>query len=88
MFNHNIVWNSDIELNTKIIDKIFKKISNIVQKEQAWTLNIVFIDEEGIKKLNNDYRKINKITDVLSFHYFSDFDKLKKDDIAWEIVMC
>jgi len=42
----------------------------------------VFVDSDSIKKLNNNYRKINETTDVLSFHYFDDFDDLKKEDIA------
>ncbi|MBT5491534.1 hypothetical protein HOK00_04415 [bacterium] len=32
--------------------------------------------------MNNNYRKINKATDVLSFHYFDDFSSLNDDDIA------
>jgi rRNA maturation RNase YbeY len=38
--------------------------------------------------LNNNYRKKNKETDVLSFHYFEDFSTLKKDEIAGEIILC
>jgi len=88
MFNYNLIDKPDIKLNTKIIDTIFKKTSNIVDLEQYWTLNIVFVTSDSIKKLNNDYRKINKVTDVLSIHYFEDFSKLKNDDIAGEIIMC
>ncbi len=87
MFDYNILEKPDIELNTKTIDKIFKIMSNLVDKTQKWTLNIVFVDSYSIKKLNNDYRKVNKITDVLSFHYFEDFNKLKKEDVAWEIIL-
>lgn len=88
MFKYNIEWKPDIVLNKRIIDKIFEKISNIIVKKQKWTLNIVFLDEESIKNLNNNYRKINKVTDVLSFHYFSDFSELNSEEIAWEIVIC
>jgi probable rRNA maturation factor len=88
MFEYNLASNSEVKLNTDIIDKLFKKISDIVSKEQKWALNIVFVDTESIKNLNNKYRKINKATDVLSFHYFSDFSSLKSNEIAWEIVMC
>jgi len=87
MFNYNILEKPDIELNTEIIDKIFEKVSNKVEKIQNWTLNIVFVDSESIKNLNNNYRKIDKVTDVLSFHYFEDFSKLEKEDIAWEIIL-
>ncbi|MBD3244527.1 MAG: rRNA maturation RNase YbeY [Candidatus Moranbacteria bacterium] len=40
-------------------------------------INIVFIDNNKIKKLNSKYRKINKATDVLSFNYEKQEDPLK-----------
>ena len=88
MFNYNILEKPDIELNNKIIDTIFKKVSNKIDKIQNWTLNIVFMNADSIKKLNNNYRKIDKVTDVLSFHYFDNFENLTNEEIAWEIVMC
>lgn len=76
-----------LKIEEKIISSIFVHISEIVIKKQNWTLNIVFITDEEIKKLNNNYRKKNKTTDVLSFHYFENFSDLKEDDIAGEIVI-
>ena len=87
MFSYNILQKPNIDLNKKTIDKIFEKVSNIIEKTQKWTLNIVFVDSDSIKKLNNNYRKIDKVTDVLSFHYFEDFNELKNEDIAWEIIL-
>jgi len=87
MFTYNIHEKPNIELNSKTINFIFEKIDILVKKTQKWTLNIVFVDDISIKKLNNKYRKINKVTDVLSFHYFNDFKKLNNEDIVWEIVM-
>lgn len=88
MFSYNIINTPDFPINKKTIDLILKKILNIVKKEQNWTLNIVFMEPDSIKKLNNNYRNINKVTDVLSFHYFDDFSNLGKDEIAWEIIIC
>lgn len=87
MFKYNLLEKPNIELKEKTIDNIFEKISNIVPDNQNWTLNIVFIDDLSIKNLNKNYRWIDKVTDVLSFHYFDNFSDLKKDDIAWEIVL-
>jgi len=42
----------------------------------------VFLDQDSIQKLNKKYRKVDKTTDVLSFHYFDDFSKLKNENIA------
>lgn len=87
MFKYNLTSFPSFDINSKCIDTILNVISNIVEKEQLWTLNIVFLDTGSIQNLNNNYRKINKATDVLSFHYFDDFSSLNDDDIAWEIVL-
>jgi probable rRNA maturation factor len=87
MFNYNIIQKPSFEYNTKVIDNIFNNIYKIVKKEQNWILNIVFLDSNSIKKLNNNYRWINKTTDVLSFHYFDNFSLLENKDLAWEIIL-
>lgn len=46
---------------TKILKKVFKNVKDSLSME------IVFITEEHITKMNLDYRGINKPTDVLSF---------------------
>jgi probable rRNA maturation factor len=88
MFIWEIVSESQISYEKKVIDKIFEVIWKIVPIPQKWTLNIVFVDDYSIQNLNKNYRKKDSITDVLSFHYFTDFSKLKKSDIAWELVFC
>ncbi len=87
MFKYNLTSLPHFEVKTKTLDNITNIVSKIVTKEQKWTLNIVFLDPFSIQKLNNNYRKINKTTDVLSFHYFDDFSSLNSDDIAWEIIL-
>lgn len=87
MFLYNLSNIPNFDVNKKVVDKIFKIISKIVSIPQNWILNIVFLDDNSIKKLNNDYRNINKTTDVLSFHYYDDFSNLKNNDIAWEIIL-
>lgn len=87
MFNYNLLTKPSFNINEKYLDSIFKNIFNIIKKEQRWTLNIVFLDDNSIKKLNKKYREIDKTTDVLSFHYFEDFSNLKNEDIAWEIIL-
>jgi len=60
-------------IKKNIISKIIKKISDIEKYNFFWNLNIVFVSNTEIKKLNKNYRKIDKITDVL--------------EIAWEIIL-
>lgn len=87
MFKYNILDKPSFSINEKVIDNIFNITSNIINIPQKWTLNIVFLDDDSIKNLNKNYRNIDKITDVLSFHYFEDFSNLLDEDIAWEIIL-
>lgn len=88
MFGYTIINTPSFLYSKNTIDSIFKSISKNIDKKQKWLLNIVFVEQKSIKNLNNIYRKKNKETDVLSFHYFESFDTLKQDEIAWEIILC
>lgn len=87
MFKYNLNNKPNFNINIKLVDEIFKNMSNIISQTQLWTLNIVFVDDDSIQKLNKDYRQIDKVTDVLSFHYYEDFSDLKAEDIAGEIIL-
>lgn len=47
--------------------KAFEKVFNL---KPALTLNLIILSDVEMKKLNKNYRKIDKPTDVLSFSYF------------------
>ncbi len=59
----NIFNQTDFKLREyeKIIKKIFKDIN--LKKE----FNLIFTTEEEIKRLNKEFRNIDKVTDVISF---------------------
>ena len=88
MFRYKIIDKpKDIKIDKKIVDSIFSVISENIADIQKWTLNIVFLPDTEIQKLNKEYRWIDSTTDVLSFHYFDDFSDLKEKEIAWEIIL-
>lgn len=88
MFSLQIVQNPGFLYSQNILDEISKIISENILYQQNWVLNIVFLPPEGIQNLNKDYRNIDKVTDVLSFHYYDDFSTLWAEDIAGELVFC
>lgn len=88
MFQYNFVNNPNFLIDENIIKDIFFHINKEIIKDQFWTLNIIFVWDNEIKNLNKTYRQKDYITDVLSFHYYDDFSKLKKEDIAWELIFC
>ena len=53
------------------IREIAKRVIKIddlnFQKNNFYALNLVFVDDKNIKKINKEYRKKNKTTDVLTF---------------------
>lgn len=56
----------------KLLNKIFKTaIEELNYNYNDFEVELNFVDENKIKQLNNDFRKIDKITDVLSFPYFN-----------------
>ena len=87
MFTYKLINSSLKKIDKYIINNIFNIIEKKINKNQKWILNIIFIKNVEIKKLNKKYRKKNESTDVLSFHYFDNFSTLKNEDIAWEIVL-
>lgn len=44
-------------------------------------VNIIFVDKEYIRGLNNEFRKIDAVTDVLSFN-------IDSSDISGEVYIC
>lgn len=71
----------------EVIETIFRAISEQVDIAQEGTVNIAFLGDDEIRELNKTHRGIDKTTDVLSFHYFEDFNGLKPEEIAGEIIM-
>lgn len=55
-------YNVDIDEVKKLIEYFleYKKLKNV-------EFNIIFVDNETIRQINRDYRKIDKETDVISF---------------------
>lgn len=52
---------SDLTKEMKIIKKAFKQVKS------KQSIQVIFVMEEEIKRLNNTYRSIDSVTDVLSF---------------------
>ncbi len=88
MFSLCVVQKPSFSYSQNTLDDIVVIISKNILQQQNWVLNIVFIEPEGIQKLNNKYRQKDEVTDVLSFHYHDDFSQLWSEDIAGELIFC
>ena len=74
-------------IRKKQIDKLFRLIGCELKKVSDCEVSIAFVDNLAIKKLNKDYRHINKPTDVLSFAEFKELRKIKKKSYLGEIII-
>ena len=59
------------------IYKYYKKALKILKLKDEYDISLVIVGPRKIKQLNNDYRNIDKVTDVLSFALVSDIKELK-----------
>jgi len=82
---------SKIKLDLDLIREVAAYISDKFDKDLKSELNIVFSDGKEIRKLNKKYRRIDRETDVLSFSYISDKDKISPGASTYtvgEIIIC
>ena len=63
---------------TKLDVKEYKKIVRSVFKyvKDARYFNIIFVDKDTIQQINNDYRGIDKVTDVITFALMENQDEI------------
>ena len=77
-----------INILTKVMDKCFEEES---LKDKNLYVNIVLTNPENIRKINKEYRNIDKETDVLSFPMFEKEEleqrKEENQDILGDIVI-
>lgn len=50
------------------IEEYIPKIENNFKEEVSGNVNVIFVEPSFIKDLNNQYRQIDSVTDVLSFN--------------------
>ena len=62
----NIVNNYNKEDYSAIINKVMTVAGNKLQIRNK-TINIVLVDNKEIQKMNNQFRNIDEVTDVLTF---------------------
>ena len=60
-------WSRRMIKIREIAQRVIKIDDLNFKKNNFYSLNLVFVDDKNIKKINKEYRKKNKPTDVLTF---------------------
>lgn len=66
MKNIEVFNNTNEEIDTNEIEKLTEFLVKYMKIDNAY-FNVIFVDNEEIKKINKEYRGIDKETDVISF---------------------
>jgi len=72
-----------------IVRQVFESLkkNDIIDRETEIELSVALVDNGQIKELNNNYRQKNEVTDVLSFCYEKNNDRLEGEIVlAPEII--
>ena len=75
----------DLDKYFNDIHKYYQKALNILDLEDKYDISLIIVGPKSIKQLNRDYRKIDKVTDVLSFSLISNPDELNYIDELGDI---
>ena len=71
---------NESSLNTKPYEKLIKGVLKTVKNKKEF--NIIFVDDEEIQRINREYRKIDRVTDVISFALCDDPDNEMIDELG------
>ena len=86
--NYEINDNYQVDFKYSYLKKVIKRTLKHVKVENAY-FSIIFVNEEEIKKINKEYRGIDKVTDVISFALEDSKDTINNDlRILGDIYIC
>ena len=88
MKHFSITDNYGYEQNYKYLNKVLNYALSYLKATDV-IFDIIFVDEKAIRQINKEYRKIDKITDVISFA-FEDNGKIVYNNVRLigEIYVC
>ena len=63
----------------KVVESSVAKVFEVETIDEGVEVSVLFVDNEGIRVLNRDYRNKDQATDVLSFPQYASLDEMKGD---------
>ncbi len=80
-------WNNQFQLNTDRLNSISESILSDYYEELP-DFSLIFVEPEAIRELNNTYRQVDAVTDVLSFEYGNEIDPETGQEYLGDIIIC
>ena len=75
------------EIAKEALQRLEGAMEGFVQSDVPLAIELIFVDEEEIRRLNNETRSIDKVTDVLSYPALDDIkgQALSEEDYPYEV---
>ncbi len=80
-------WNNQFLLDTDRLNTISEAILTDYY-EDIPDFSLIFVEPEAIRELNNTYRQVDAVTDVLSFEYENEIDPETGREYLGDIIIC
>ncbi|MDE5566391.1 MAG: rRNA maturation RNase YbeY [Anaeroplasmataceae bacterium] len=67
-------------LDTKEFQSLIRRVLGFEKNKKEFS--IIFVDDEEIRRINREYRKIDKVTDVISFALCDDKENMLTSELG------
>ena len=76
---------NESDINVKEYEKLIKGIFSKMCSNKEF--NIIFVNKDEIQRINREFRKIDKVTDVISFALIDDTEIVQTNELG-DIFIC
>ena len=66
----------------RFINQYYKKTLEVLKIEDTFDLSLILVGPRTIRKINRDYRKIDKETDVISFALLDEMEEYELPELT------
>ena len=76
---------NETNLNIREYERAIKSVFKTINSKKEF--NVIFVDEAEIKRINNEFRHIDKVTDVISFALIDDNEIVQTNELG-DVFIC
>ncbi len=78
----NRTKHDDLKEYYPLLEEYYRKTLQVLEKEDKYVLSLVICGPISIRRINRDYRGIDKVTDVISFALLDSGEEVLSDELV------
>ena len=76
---------NETDMNIREYERVIRDVFKTINSKKEF--NVIFVSEEEIKRINKEFRKIDKVTDVISFALIDDNEIVQTNELG-DVFIC